>query len=268
MRASKSPLSAILERNTADARARTVAKAAEALKRDQLELATALLSEARTLGVPANELAAMNQTLASAQQQRTKDDLLQRVLLRTAQNKLIEPADDSAKFHLQRLVQLDPQFAGIQQAVTALGGRLTMEAQLATAEKNFDLASRLLAQAHEIGFSGAAIDAADAKLAAALKPVELPAAVPTPRLARMVRPEYPQSALLSGAEGWVNVSLSVTPTGDVRDPRVVETSSGAMFNRAALSAVSKWKYEPFASADPAATRPVTVRVEFKMKERR
>jgi protein TonB len=262
-------LSATRERNAAEARARSVAKAAEALKRDQLELASALLSEARTLGVPDGELAAMNQTLASAQQQRAKDDLLQRVLLRTAQNKLIEPTDDSAKFHLQRLVQLDPKFAGIPQAVAALGGRLTLDAQLATAEKNFDLASRLLAQAHEIGFSGAAIEAAEARLAAALKPVEPPpAAAPAPRVARMVRPDYPQSALMSGAEGWVNVSLSVTPAGDVLDPRVVESSNGATFDHAALSAVSKWKYEPFASADPTATRPVTVRVEFKMKQRR
>jgi TonB family protein len=264
-----SVLTASLERNVIEARARTVAKAAEALERDQLELASALLSEARTLGVPADELAAVNQTLASAQQQRAKDDLLQLVLLRTAQNKLLEPADDSAKFHLQRLAQLDPKFAGIQQAVAALGARLTVDAQLATAEKNFDLAARLLAQAHEIGFSGAVIEAAETKLAAALEPVEpLPAAAPTPRVARMVRPEYPQSALVSGTEGWVNVSLSVTPTGNVLDPRVTASSNGTMFDRAALSAVRKWKYEPFASADPTTTRPVTVRVEFRMKERR
>lgn len=259
-------LSASLERNVIEARARAVAQAAEALKRDHLELASGLLSEARTLGVPASELAAMNQTLASAQQQRAKDEILQRVLQRTAQNKLLEPADDSAKFHLQRLVQLDAKFAGIPQAVTALGGRLTLDAQLATAEKNFGLAGQLLAQAREIGFSGAAIESAEAKLAAALKPAEPPpAAVPAPRISRMVRPDYPQSALATGAEGWVNVSMSVTPAGNVLDPRVVESSNGATFDRAALSAVSKWKYEPFAAADP---RPVTVRVEFKMKGRR
>ena len=189
-------LTATLERNVIEARARAVAQAAEALKRDQLELASALLDEARTLGVPSADLAAMNQTLASAQQQRAKDEILQRVLQRTAQNKLLEPADDSAKFHLQRLVQLDAKFAGIPQAVTALGGRLTLDAQLATSEKNFDLAGQLLAQAREIGFSGAAIESAEAKLAAALKPAEPPpAAVPAPRISRMVRPDYPQSAL-------------------------------------------------------------------------
>jgi protein TonB len=245
-----------------------VAQAADALKSDQLELASALLGQARTLGVPAAELTAMNQTLASAQQRHAKDDILQLVLQRTAENKLLEPADDSAKFHLQRLVELDANFAGIAQAVTALGGRLTLDAQLATAEKNFDLAARLLAQAREIGFSGAAMESAETKLAAALAPVErAPAAAPTPRLARMVRPDYPQDALITGAEGWVNVSMSVTPAGDVRDPRVVESSNGRLFDRAALSAVRKWKYEPFA-ADPQTTQRVTVRVDFRMTGRR
>jgi TonB family protein len=258
-----------LQQNMNEARARAVAQAADALKSDQLELASALLGQARTLGVPAAELTAMNQTLASAQQRQAKDDILQLVLQRTAENKLLEPADDSAKFHLQRLVELDANFAGIPQAVTALGGRLTLDAQLATAEKNFDLAARLLAQAREIGFSGAAMESAETKLAAALAPVErAPAAAPTPRLARVVRPDYPQDALITGAEGWVNVSMSVTPAGDVRDPRVVESSNGRLFDRAALSAVRKWKYEPFAAADPQTTQRVTVRVDFRMTGRR
>ena len=200
-----SPQAKVLERNVIEERARTVAQAQEALKRDQLELASGLLSEARTLGVPAADLAAMNQTLASAQQQRAKDEML----------------------------------------------------RVSTADKSFDQATQLLARAHETDLGGRAADFP------ALAPVE-PAAVaaPAPRLARMVRPDYPNSALRSGAEGWVNVSMSVTPAGNVLDPRVVESSSGTTFDRAALSAVSKWKYEPFDAAD---ARPVTVRVEFKMK---
>ena len=226
-----------------EARARAVAQAAEALKRDQLEL-------------------------ASAQQRHAKNDLLQRVLQRTAENELVEPADDSAKFHLQRLVQLDANFAGIPQGVAALGGRLTVNARLATAEKNFDVAASLLAQAREIGFSGTEIDAAEAKLAAARQPVAAPvAAAPSPRLIRIVRPDYPQDALVVGAEGWVNVSMSVTPAGSVLDPRVEESSNGRLFDRAALAVVRKWKYEPFAATDPKATRRVTVRVDFRLKDR-
>ncbi len=217
--AKASVLSTSLQQDVIQARARTLVQAAEALERDQLELASALLREARALGVPAAELEAMDETLASAQQRRAKDELQ----------------------------------------------------QLATAEKKFELATRLLPPAGEVGSGGAAMESAESELPAASEPVasepvEAPAAAaPRLRLARMVRPEYPQDALISGAEGWVNVNMSVTPAGNVLDPRVVESSNAALFNRAAISAVRKWKYEPFAASDP---HPVTVRVEFKMKDRR
>jgi len=83
----------------------------------------------------------------------------------------------------------------------------------------------------------------------------------------MVRPEYPSEALRTQAEGWVNVSLAITPAGNVVDPRVEQSSNGTLFNRAALTAVRKWRYEPFASADPLATQRLMVRVEFRMQER-
>jgi TonB family protein len=213
-----SVLSTSLQQNVIQARARAVAQAEDALKRDQLELASALLNEARMLGVPAADLAAMNQTLASAQQRREQEELL----------------------------------------------------NLASAEKNFDQANSFLPQAHDIGHdigsSGAAIEPAESNLPAAIEPAEAaPVAAPRPKLARMVRPDYPQDALLTGAEGWVNVNMSVTPAGNVLDPRVVESSNGTLFDRAAITAVRKWKYEPFAAADP---QRVTVRVEFRMKGRR
>jgi protein TonB len=122
------------------------------------------------------------------------------------------------------------------------------------------------------------IEAAQAQLAVARQesveppapasaPVSTTAAPASPRLVRIVKPEYPQDALLKGAEGWVNVSMTVTPAGDVQDPRVEETSNGTQFNRAAMSAVRKWKYQPFVASDPQEQRRVTVRVDFRMEER-
>jgi protein TonB len=80
-----------------------------------------------------------------------------------------------------------------------------------------------------------------------------------------VRPDYPQDALLKGTEGWVDVSMTVTPSGNVLDPRVEGSSNGTLFNRAALGAVRKWRYEPFAASE---AQRVTVRVDFRMKDRR
>lgn len=82
-----------------------------------------------------------------------------------------------------------------------------------------------------------------------------------PKLVRMVQPEYPQEALLRGIEGWVEVSLQVSPAGDVFEPRVEQSNRGRLFNRAALAAVQQWKYAPH--NDDVASERVRVRLEFR-----
>ncbi len=152
---------------------------------------------------------------------------------------------------------VDAQARAVAQAAEALKRD---QQQLANAQQQF----------------AAKIEAAEAQLAAARKEVvqappapavEAPAAAtpaPSLRLAHIVRPEYPQDALIKGAEGWVNVRMSVTPAGNVLDPRVEQSSNGTLFNRAAITAVRKWRYEPFAASEP---QHVTVRVDFRMEER-
>jgi len=59
-----------------------------------------------------------------------------------------------------------------------------------------------------------------------------------------VAPVYPQRALERGTEGYVIVKFTVTRTGAVRDPVVVEYHPSTVFNRAALAAALKFKYKP------------------------
>jgi protein TonB len=82
-----------------------------------------------------------------------------------------------------------------------------------------------------------------------------------PKLIKMVQPRYPQEAAMRGLEGWVDVSLEVSSSGDVIAPRVEESSRGRMFNRAALNAVQQWKYEP--RSDGRISERLRVRLQFK-----
>ena len=43
---------------------------------------------------------------------------------------------------------------------------------------------------------------------------------------------------------FVILEFTVTPTGEVADPIVVESQPPGTFDRAAVQAVSKWRYEP------------------------
>ena len=58
-----------------------------------------------------------------------------------------------------------------------------------------------------------------------------------------VAPVYPARALSRGLEGFVDLSFTVTTTGTVKDPIVLQSTS-SLFERAAVRAVLKFKYKP------------------------
>ena len=58
-----------------------------------------------------------------------------------------------------------------------------------------------------------------------------------------VDPQYPPQAQRQKLEGWVQVRFTLTTAGSVKNPAVVKSSS-AIFEKPAVQAVSKWKYQP------------------------
>ena len=79
-----------------------------------------------------------------------------------------------------------------------------------------------------------------------LRPISLPA------------PNYPREAQRRRRAGEVEVEFTVGTDGNVTSSRVVSASPPRVFDRAALSAVNQWRFEPVGS-------PVTTRrtIEFK-----
>ena len=59
-----------------------------------------------------------------------------------------------------------------------------------------------------------------------------------------IAPDYPPRALSRGLEGWVKVQFTITPTGTVKDPIVVDAEPKQMFDDAALKAIARWRYNP------------------------
>src|SRR5690606_26996276 len=97
------------------------------------------------------------------------------------------------------------------------------------------------------------------------QPAEQPAAPPpAPRVSNTLRPvslpppEYPRVAQRRGIAGSVEVEFTVGTDGTVTSSRVVSASPPRTFDRAALSAVDRWRFEPVGS-------PITTRrtIEFK-----
>jgi protein TonB len=80
-----------------------------------------------------------------------------------------------------------------------------------------------------------------------------------------VEPQYPPQAQRRRLEGWVAVRFTISTAGSVKDATVIK-SSDAVFERNALQAVSKWKYQPQLQAGKPTEAPgQQVVVRFKMK---
>jgi protein TonB len=80
-----------------------------------------------------------------------------------------------------------------------------------------------------------------------------------------VEPQYPQGAKQRKLEGWVQVRFTISTAGSVKDATVVK-SSNSVFERSALQAVSKWKYQPqMREGKPAEAPDQQVVLRFKME---
>ena len=61
-------------------------------------------------------------------------------------------------------------------------------------------------------------------------------------------PSFPPEALRSAQSGEVQVEFTVSPDGSVSAARVVRSVPTRVFDRAALNAVKRWRFQPIDSA--------------------
>jgi protein TonB len=81
-----------------------------------------------------------------------------------------------------------------------------------------------------------------------------------------VEPQYPERARQRGVEGWVVVEFMISAAGTVKSPRIIAYHPSTIFNRAALQAIRKWKYNPKIEEGVAVERPgVQVRLTFEFE---
>ncbi|KAF1686839.1 energy transducer TonB [Pseudoxanthomonas broegbernensis] len=154
-----------------------------------------------------------------------------------------------ARAEVEARTQAEQQRAVQQQAAEADAARRLAEQQEA---------ARLAAERQEAEQRAAEQRAAQA--AATQQPAR-PAAAPTPpqrslRAVSMAQPRYPPEALRSGTAGEVLVEFTVERDGSVSDARVLRATPPRTFDREALNAVRRWRFE--AGDTPVTTRRTLV----------
>ncbi|MFC0676458.1 energy transducer TonB [Lysobacter korlensis] len=103
--------------------------------------------------------------------------------------------------------------------------------------------------------------AAEQRTAQARTAAAQPAASTELRALSTPAPRFPSEALRSGQSGEVQVEFTVAPDGSVLDARVVRANPPRVFDREAVNAVKRWRFQPVDA-------PVTTRrtISFKPGE--
>jgi len=80
----------------------------------------------------------------------------------------------------------------------------------------------------------------------------------------VIRPVYPREAAIAGIEGWVRIEFTITATGAVTEPRIVDAQPPRVFNREAIRALLKWKFKPRVVDGVAVERRATQVIDFSL----
>lgn len=82
-----------------------------------------------------------------------------------------------------------------------------------------------------------------------------------------VNPQYPLRASERGIEGWVEVTFTISKLGTVKNPMVLNSHPSSIFDRSALKAIRKWKYNPkIEDGEPVERSGVKVRLKFELNQ--
>lgn len=85
-----------------------------------------------------------------------------------------------------------------------------------------------------------------------------------PRPVHRPRPTYPRIARQRAIEGWVSVELTVDESGTPGDIRVLKAEPPNVFDRAAIQAVRRWRFEPATVGGKPVTARVAQRIDFEL----
>lgn len=270
------PTNAVTQRVARDLNSAYLRKAREAAVANHTQESDRWIAEARAGGVSASDLQSFQKEVVSARQKAQSaesDRLAQGARDRIRDGRLTDPAQDSAAGFISQIQSTDPANPALAPLSHDLAAKLIERARAEAQAGKQPLVDADLAQAKRFGADPKDILAVQ-QIAASPK-----SGTGTPRTAggidtaslaaslkrtRYTAPEYPSKALSQKISGAVTVEYTVDGNGDTRDARVIESTPPGIFDRAALSAVKHWHYNPVLVNGTAVEIPVRTAIRFEL----
>ncbi len=233
----KLPEDSTIKNALTDLQPYTLIAAEQALGREDFTEAQRLIALVEKVDPSAPALPRLKQGVSSSMQ--------------VAERRTVEEADKAKKDAETRAKQqVEQQRLAQQQAAEASAAQQLAARQEAARKESERIEADRTAAARREAEQRSAAQAA-AQQAAAPRPAAA-AAAPSLRAVSTPAPRYPADALRSGTSGEVLVELTVGTDGSVTDARILRATPARVFDREALSAVKRWKFEPIGS--PTTTR--------------
>jgi TonB family protein len=249
---------------------RLLAEAHSAIDRRDFTHASGWLEAATGIAAAAN-IQAAQASLATARREADADawaQLLKNANERLQEDRLIEPANDNAKYYLLTLRGLDPANPGLPGATQDLGNRLAAKARRALALEQYDASRSWLDEAGALGFASAETNSLRHELDAAIARQQFLTdfvAAGDLTLVKSVKPLYPDKASLNKVQGWVELDFTVAENGEVKEIAVHATSPPGVFEAAAIKALSQWRYKPILREAKAVAQRARIRIRFSLE---
>ncbi|HUQ52459.1 MAG TPA: energy transducer TonB, partial [Gammaproteobacteria bacterium] len=242
-----------------------------ALTAGDVSQTSSLVGEARRFGADAKDLTRLESDATrqlAERAARQSSGWLALADARVRQGALLEPVDDSARHYLTLLRDEAAQEEGLAPVWAAFSAALEQRITAALVAHDWSAAEDGLAALTDAPNAAAAAESLRTQLAAA-KLAEHYLAVVAPaselELKERAAPVYPLDAARDGVEGWVDVEFIVDETGRPRDFEVVAAEPQGQFEEAALAALAKYRYEPFAVDGRLFARRVGLRIRFTLE---
>jgi len=81
-----------------------------------------------------------------------------------------------------------------------------------------------------------------------------------------INPQYPRDAAMNQIEGYVTIEFTITETGSVRNPRVIDARPPRVFDREAIRAILRWKFKPRVIDGVAVERQAIQTLDFTLDD--
>lgn len=195
-------------------------------------------------------------------------ELLALAIRRRERGMLLSPPGDNAFEYMQSLVTQYPEIDAVRFEQRQLATTLLDRARTALVARDLDDAAMYLDRAEQLMPGLTTAENLRRQLRSVREERERQAIAPAGSLKRLreVPPEYPREARLRGIEGWVDIEFTVDPEGVPQDLVVRAAHPERIFDKSALDALKRWRFEPvLRNGKPVAQRAL-LRMKYELEK--